>query len=92
MRLLFRLLAAGTMLVACFGSLPSEAQPYPSRPIRIVAPFPAGGLVDVLARAVGEELAKSAGTADHRREQAGRGRQHRCRRRRQGGSGWLHAA
>ena len=61
MRLLFRLLAAGTMLVACFGPLPGEAQPYPSRPIRIIAPFPAGGLVDVLARAVGEELAKTLG-------------------------------
>ncbi len=61
MRSLFRLLAAGTMLVACFGPLPGEAQPYPSRPIRIVAPFPAGGLVDVLARAVGEELAKTLG-------------------------------
>jgi tripartite-type tricarboxylate transporter receptor subunit TctC len=29
--------------------------------IKIVAPFPAGGLVDVLARAVGEELQKSLG-------------------------------
>ena len=61
MRLLFRLLAAGTMLVACFGSSPGKAQPYPNRPIRIVAPFPAGGLVDVLARAVGEELTKTLG-------------------------------
>jgi tripartite-type tricarboxylate transporter receptor subunit TctC len=37
------------------------AQSYPNQPIRIVAPFPAGGLVDVLARAVGDEMAKSMG-------------------------------
>jgi tripartite-type tricarboxylate transporter receptor subunit TctC len=37
------------------------ASAYPIRPIRIVAPFPAGGLVDVLARAAGEELAKNLG-------------------------------
>jgi tripartite-type tricarboxylate transporter receptor subunit TctC len=39
----------------------AAAQTYPTRPIRMVAPFPAGGLVDVLARAVGDELAKSLG-------------------------------
>ncbi len=40
---------------------PAAAQTYPERAIRIVAPFPAGGLVDVLARAVGEEMAKGLG-------------------------------
>ena len=39
----------------------ASAQTYPSRPIRMIAPFPAGGLVDVLARAVGDELTKSLG-------------------------------
>jgi tripartite-type tricarboxylate transporter receptor subunit TctC len=34
---------------------------YPDKPIRIMAPFPPGGLVDVLARAVGEEMAKTLG-------------------------------
>jgi tripartite-type tricarboxylate transporter receptor subunit TctC len=34
---------------------------YPTRPIRIVAPFGAGGLVDVLARAVGEKMRASLG-------------------------------
>lgn len=37
------------------------ADPYPERPIRLIAPFPAGGLADVLARAVGDELGKSLG-------------------------------
>ena len=48
------------LLLASLGS-PAAAQSYPDRPIRMIAPFPAGGLVAVLARAVGEELAKSLG-------------------------------
>ena len=52
---------------AIFGGLiaslwnPAFSQDYPNQPIRIIAPFPAGGLVDVLARAVGEEISKSLG-------------------------------
>lgn len=58
MRSLVRMLIVGAILTACS---PALAQTYPSRPIRIVAPFPAGGLVDVLARAAGEELTKTLG-------------------------------
>jgi len=39
----------------------APAQTYPDRPIRLIAPFPAGGLADVLARAVGDQMAKSLG-------------------------------
>ena len=39
----------------------AAAQTYPSKTVRIIAPFPAGGLADVLARAVGEDLQKSLG-------------------------------
>jgi tripartite-type tricarboxylate transporter receptor subunit TctC len=52
------MLIVGAVLTVCG---PALAQTYPSRPIRIVAPFPAGGLVDVLARAAGEELTKTLG-------------------------------
>ena len=55
-----RKLALGAALVVGLASAAS-AQTYPNRPIRMIAPFPAGGLVDVLARAVGDELAKSLG-------------------------------
>jgi tripartite-type tricarboxylate transporter receptor subunit TctC len=37
------------------------AQTYPTHAIRLVAPFPAGGLADVLARLVGDEMSKSLG-------------------------------
>lgn len=47
-------------IAACV-STAAMAQSYPTQPIRIVAPFPAGGLVDVLARAVGDEISKSVG-------------------------------
>lgn len=37
------------------------AQSYPSKPVRIIAPYPPGGGVDVLARLVGNVLSKSLG-------------------------------
>jgi len=37
------------------------AETYPDRPIHIIAPFPPGGLVAVLARALGDEMSRSMG-------------------------------
>lgn len=60
-----RIFRVRTWAVACVLSLPlaggAMAQSYPSRPISLVVPFPAGGTTDVLARALGQELAKSLG-------------------------------
>lgn len=42
---------------------PAAAQTYPSRPIRAVIPWPAGGITDVITRAVGQHLAETMGQA-----------------------------
>jgi tripartite-type tricarboxylate transporter receptor subunit TctC len=41
--------------------LPAHAQDYPARPIRVVVPWPAGGLVDVAARQLGTRLQAALG-------------------------------
>jgi tripartite-type tricarboxylate transporter receptor subunit TctC len=40
---------------------PATAQPYPSRPIRIIVPFPAGGIADLYARLIGTRVAETWG-------------------------------
>ena len=38
-----------------------QAQGFPSKPIRIIVPFPAGGIVDLMARTVSDKLAAGLG-------------------------------
>jgi len=42
---------------------PGAAQTYPTRPIRAVIPWPAGGITDVITRAVGQHIAEVTGQA-----------------------------
>ena len=39
-----------------------SAQPYPSQPIKLIAPFPPGGSVDITARLIAEPLGTQLGT------------------------------
>lgn len=52
---------AGSALLA--GALPVQAADYPTRPIRIVVPYAAGGSTDALARMVAEQLGPRLGQA-----------------------------
>jgi tripartite-type tricarboxylate transporter receptor subunit TctC len=51
---------SSALVLVCVIAAPriGSAQDYPSRPIKLVLPQPAGGAVDLIARALGERLAE----------------------------------
>ena len=44
-------------------ALAANAQTFPSKPVRIIVPFPPGGAADVTSRVMGEHMAKGLGQA-----------------------------
>ena len=56
-----RLIAALLSLAGLVMAQPASADTYPSRPIRVVVPFAAGGVVDSAARIVAERLSQMLG-------------------------------
>jgi tripartite-type tricarboxylate transporter receptor subunit TctC len=57
-RILLALLAIATL----HAGAASAQTTYPSRPIKLVVPFPAGGPIDVMARLLGQKLSTTFGT------------------------------
>lgn len=53
------------MLVAvsatALSAIPASAQPFPSKVVRLVVPYPPGGSVDVVARTIQQPLTRSLG-------------------------------
>jgi len=48
-------------LLLCLGVSFAHAQAYPSRPVKVVVPFPAGSATDQIARVIGQQLQESLG-------------------------------
>ncbi len=54
----------GILLALAFGAAmawPAEAQDYPSKPVQILVPYPAGGPLDTIMRALGQSLTEAWG-------------------------------
>jgi tripartite-type tricarboxylate transporter receptor subunit TctC len=51
-----RFVCALILALACAGA---NAQAYPSKPIHLVVPYPAGGPLDIMARAIGQKLTEA---------------------------------
>ena len=67
--------ALACLLAATFSLSASAfaADPFPSRPVKILVPYAAGGAVDVLARTLGQSLSKSWGQQPVIENRAGAG-------------------
>jgi tripartite-type tricarboxylate transporter receptor subunit TctC len=49
------------LLATLFLISTAQAQNFPAKPLRIIVPFPAGGIVDLMARSLNEKLAAGLG-------------------------------
>jgi tripartite-type tricarboxylate transporter receptor subunit TctC len=56
-----RLIAAALGAALALAAPLAPAQQFPKKPLRIIVPFPAGGIVDLMARALNEKLAAQLG-------------------------------
>jgi tripartite-type tricarboxylate transporter receptor subunit TctC len=59
----FRIVAVAVLAIACNGAAQAQAFPptFPSRPLRIIVPFPPGGAADLTTRILAEYLSKGLG-------------------------------
>ena len=69
----FSTLRRVTLLCAALAATSVWAQAWPSKPVRIVVPFAAGGTTDILARAIAPELTRAFGQSFFVENKAGAG-------------------
>ena len=53
----FALLACACALAVSMQA--AHAQTYPDKPVRLIVPWPPGGITDVIARAIGQRLSET---------------------------------
>ena len=61
MKRLLRALCGVAITLLCTNATPAGAQPFPSHPVRLVIPFPAGGPLDVTGREIAQQLTAAWG-------------------------------
>ncbi|RWA51043.1 hypothetical protein AU476_26130 [Cupriavidus sp. UYMSc13B] len=59
--MLKKLLAAALTAALLPAAAVAATNAYPTKPVRFVVPYPAGGPLDTVARAIGEKLRESLG-------------------------------
>src|SRR5688500_5454826 len=66
-------LAWGLTPVLFFIAMQCAAQTYPAKPVRFIAPYPAGGVNDIVARLIGQRMSAALGPQWVIDNRAGRG-------------------
>jgi tripartite-type tricarboxylate transporter receptor subunit TctC len=73
MKLTFKLAALLSMLALALGATLAQAQAWPTKPIRIINPFPVGGGTDTFARPLAAKLTQALGQTVFIENQGGAG-------------------
>jgi tripartite-type tricarboxylate transporter receptor subunit TctC len=68
----FLQLAAGAAALPAVSGI-ATAQAYPAKPVRIIAPYPPGGVIDIYARLTGQRLSERLGQSFIIENRAGAG-------------------
>ena len=61
MRFIIQALALAAFSLLCDESGPAFAQTYPSKPVRMIVPFPPGGAADIIGRVIAQKLSEHLG-------------------------------
>ncbi len=61
MPIVIRMIALAVLSLVCFAPGPVLADTYPTRPVMMIVPYPAGGATDIIGRVLAEKLSERLG-------------------------------